>query len=438
MSDFVGTATRVRYLVLAWLCALATVAYIHRSCLAVATTAIQDDLCLTAQQLAWAQAAFMLSYALFQLPSGWLGDRWGAWLGLTLCTVLSAAATGFMALAGGLVGLLLGRAIMGLAQAGLFPCAVQGIQRWFPETEKAMPCGLLGAFMSVGAVIGSSLTGLLLGYLSWPDVFLLLALTGPVCAGWFYWWFRDRPEEHSAVNAAELALLSRRPGEAVAQRPPEKTPWKALLTSPRLGLICGQQFFRAAGYIFYLTWFPTFLQKTCDVSVEAAGYWNSCPLLGVVVGSTLGGLVMDYLLRRTGSKQFSRQAIAVAGCLGSALCLILAYPQREALPTVALVTAGAFLAGLAGPAGYTVTIDLGGRHVATVFSTMNMAGNLGAFCTPVIAERVAHWWSWNEVLWYLAGLYVAAAICWCWLRIEGTLVEEIGDRPSAIGHRPGS
>ncbi len=413
-------ASRVRYVVLGWLCVLATVAYIHRSCLAVATTAIQEDLCLTAQEMAWALAAFQLGYALFQLPTGWLGDRWGAWLGLTLCTVLSGAATGGMALAGGLVGLLLWRALMGLAQAGLFPCSVQAIQHWFPVTEKAMPCGLLGAFMSVGAVIGSALTGLLLAYLSWPDVFLLLAVVGPLCASWFYWWFRNRPEEHAAVNALELQHIGRGQEEnVIPTQLPEATPWKKLLSSGRMGLICGQQFFRAAAYIFFLSWFPTLLQKTRGVSLEASGYLNSFPLAGVVVGSTLGGFLMDYLLRRTGNKNFSRRTIAVLGCSGCAGCLVLAQSANQTLPLVALVTLGTLLAGMAGPAGYTVTIDLGGRYVATVFSIMNMAGNLGAFAAPLVAERVAHQWGWNAALWFVAGLYLAAALCWCCLRVEG-------------------
>lgn len=424
MNTRADKATTVRYYVLAWLCALATVAYVHRSCIALTIDNIQDDLCLTAQQMAWVVSGFTLGYALFQLPCGWLGDRWGPWWGMTVWTLLWSAMTGFMAVVDGFFSMWWCRFLMGIAQAGLFPCAVRTIARWFPDTEKAMPSGLLGAFMSVGAVIGSALTAWLLTYWRWPDVFLILAIAGPVCAAWFYWWFRDHPAEHRSVNEAELAWIGGATNSNTIQRPPDSTPWKALLTSPRLGLICGQQFFRAAGYIFYLSWFPTFLQRTRGVSSEAAGYWNSLPLVGVVVGSSLGGFLMDALLRRTGSKQLSRQAIGMMGGFGSAFFLLLAYPVRDALPTVALVTASALLAGMAGPAAYTVTIDLGGRHVATVFSTMNMAGNLGAFLTPILAERIAYWGNWNDVLWLLFACYIGAGLCWCPLRVEQSLIAD--------------
>jgi MFS family permease len=421
--------TRVRYLVLAWLCALALIAYVHRSCIAVATRAIQEDLCLTTQQMAWVITAFLIGYAGFQLPSGALGDRWGSRVGLTACVIVWSAATGWLGLAAGFLGLFLGRILMGVGQAGIFPCCVNTISKWFPASEKAMPSGMLAAFMSVGAVIGSALTGELLEFLDWETVFLLLGIPGLLSAGWFYLWFRNRPGQHSGVNRAELELIE----EGQPARDPFKddrappTPWRTLLTSPNMGFICGQQFFRAAGYFFYLSWFPTYLQKVHGFTVVESGYLNALPLLGVVLGSSAGGFLMDWIWRRTGSRGLSRKGVGFLSALISGVFLLAAFLNdqflvtgyvRAGLLSVSLVTLSAFFAGVAGPSGYTITIDLGGRHVASVFSTMNMAGNIGAGLTPIFVAWLVTLVEWPFVMLFLGWVYLAAAACWALIDIE--------------------
>src|SRR5262249_15556862 len=161
------------------------------------------------------------------------------------------------------------------AQAGIFPCCVKSFSRWFPASERALPNGLLGSFMSVGGALTTFLTGLLLLFLSWQEMLALLALPGVLFAMWFYVWFRDQPGQHRWVTAAERDLiaggpsadrpsLSAREGHALPDRPfagaqartnepSPPVPWTTLLTSGRLGLICSQQFFRAAAYVFYVT-----------------------------------------------------------------------------------------------------------------------------------------------------------------------------------------
>jgi ACS family glucarate transporter-like MFS transporter/ACS family D-galactonate transporter-like MFS transporter len=292
-----------------------------------------------------------------------------------------------MGFAGGFLGFYLSRFINGIAQAGIFPCCVKTISYWFPPSQKAMPSGLLAAFMSVGGAMASSLTAFFLYYLDWKTIFLLYTLPGFFAAIWFYSWFRDRPQEHPSVNAEELALLhSPFEGQKPHLTTTEKTPWGMIFGSPQVWWICGQQFFRAAGYIFFATWFPTYLQKTQGVSVSASGYLSSLPLVGVVLGSGSGGFIMDWIWQKTGSKQLSRRGM---GLLSAGLThgfFLLAFFCNDLGVIIILLTFGSVCSALAGPAAYTVTIDLGGRHVATVFSTMNMAGNLGATLLPIVVE----------------------------------------------------
>jgi MFS family permease len=412
--------TAVRLVVLGWLCLLATVAYIHRGCLAVPAELVQEELQLTRDELAQVMSAFFVGYMFLQLPAGWIGDRWGTRRTLLVLVLLWSAATGWMGLAGGMFGLVVCRIINGAAQAGLFSCCVKSIAHWFPESSRATANGMLASFMSVGAVIATALTGQLLRWLTWRELFLVLAAPGLILAFVFYWWFRDEPEAHAAVNAEELALIhgGNRPSSDTFAMPTTSV-WSILLR-PVMLLICAQQFFRAAGYIFYLTWFPTFLQKIHGVSVVDSGMLASLPLLGVCAGSGLGGILLDRIYRATGSKQRSRQSVALVSMVACALFIYLAYVSTDTFAVTTWLTISSFCAGLGGPAAYTVTIDLGGRHIATVFSTMNMSGNFGAFLLPLAVAKLVDYYSWNEALLLLVGLYVAAAACWALVNVEAT------------------
>ncbi|MCI0640812.1 MAG: MFS transporter [Gemmataceae bacterium] len=437
-------ATHVRYIVLVWMCVFAMVMYIHRNCLAVPAQTIQGQLGISATDMGWAMSMFFWGYAIFQLPGGWIGDRWGSRYVLPVLLIVSSVATGLMSLASGALLLIVARLVMGAAQAGTFPCAVLTFGQWFPKSERAFPNGMLASFMSVGAVLSSALIGLLLDWdLSWQLVFFLFSLPGLFLGLWFFSWFRERPRDHSAVGAEELQYIEAGQAQA-AQTPKEPLPWRKILTDPNMGCICGQQFFRAAGYNIFLTWFPTFLQVTRNVDESVSGYLTSLPLIGVVIGSAAGGLVTDWIFRRTGSATLSRKGVALFCLLVCAGLMASAYFVEQAILCVLIVSLGMVFAGACGPSSYTVTIDLGGKHVATVFSLMNMSGNIGAALLPVAVVQFEQWvqnlklsdpalyptfeeWlqygvlipdGWNEVLFFLAGLYVAAALFWVFVRLD--------------------
>ena len=222
--------------------------------------------------------------------------------------MFSSPATAAMGLAVGFSSLLAAQLGIGLAQAGVFPASTQSISHWMPATRRAVACGWLASCMSVGGAIAVALTGWMLQEMSWRWVFLVFCSPGIVWAAVFYCWFRDTPNQHKAVNQTELNLIRSAAGgtsatEATVPLSPESTRWKALFTSLPMWLICGQQFFRAAGYAFYGTWFPKFLKETQGVSTVEAGYLSSLPLLATVLGAMISGFVTDWILVKTGSRR---------------------------------------------------------------------------------------------------------------------------------------
>jgi MFS family permease len=435
--------TKTRFFVLAWLCAAAALAYVSRNAIAVAESTVRSDLGLTKQQSGWLMSAFFFSYALCSIPAAQVGQRAGSRRALPIFATVWSAATAVTALVGGLGGFLAARIVQGVAQSGLFPTTTVSVAKWFPVTGRAFATGALGSFMSVGGALCAWLTGVLLEVFeprvpagwNWRLTFLLFALPGIAWALWFWWWFRDDPENHRDVNEGELQLIRGDRTQAVRSTPLPvsagtaslslRTPWLALFSSPALWWLCGQQFFRAAGYMFFTSWFATYLQETRGVSIAHSGFLNMLPLVAVVAAGIVGGALSDWLLRRTARRDVARRWMSVVSLLTCAGLIFWALIIEEPLTAVLVISAGSFFAALASPCAYAMTIDMGGSHVATVNATMNMMGNFGAWAFPIgVPWLLTRFGNWDAVLVVFGALYVVGALFWLLLKPEGTIVDQ--------------
>jgi sugar phosphate permease len=405
----------MRYQVLAFLCAAAVIAYVQRLGFNVAERTVRGALGLDREQIGRVMAAWSLGYALLQLPSGWLADRFGSRRVLTALALAWSALTGLVGLAWDFHSLLALWFCMGLAQAGIFPCSAKSIGQWFGDPGRASAAGLLGSAMALGSALAPALTGLLVAHHPWPLVCVAYAALG------ILW------------SAAYCAAVPDAPaGSGGPPGPPPawtRQDWLTLATSVPMLLLCGQQFFRACGMAFFYTWFATFLQETRGVNLAEAGPMTGAVGLGAMAGGILGGLASDWLLRRTGNRRLSRQGLAVAGLsLCSVLVLISAGITSRDVATGVLAL-GALAAAFGGVSGYTVAIEFGGKRVATVFAVMNMCGNLGAALFPAaVGTLLEATGDWDVVLYLFAGILALDAILWALLNPRHPLFQD--------GHEP--
>ncbi|MFL5339406.1 MAG: MFS transporter, partial [Gemmataceae bacterium] len=307
--------THVRYYVLAALCVVTVVNYIQRNSIGGMETTIRHDLTLEPTDTGAAMAVFFWSYAVMQIPTGLLAKRWGPRTALPFFIVGWSLATASLALALGPFTLTAGRLAMGVFQAGVFPCATLIMVAWLPPARRALASGILNSCMLIGGAAVSNLTATLLapaGPLTWRGLFLLYGLPGLLVAACFYYWFRDQPAEHRAVNAAELAVISA--GQKLSKAK-GGIPWAIVLLSLPLWLICVQQFFRAGANRFTDQWLSTYLQEV-PLSELAEGprkrlanHLASAPQYAGVVGGLIGGFISDWVLRRTGSRRAGRNGV---------------------------------------------------------------------------------------------------------------------------------
>lgn len=415
-----------RYQVLLLLCVSAAIAYIQRAALSVPAAEIAQDLKFAdlARDMGSIQSAWYFAYAAMQIPGGWLADRLGSRKALMIFSVVWSLATLLCAFAIDFYSLLIMWSLMGAAQAGAFPCATKALGRIFPELERARATGMLAAGMTIGGAIAPLLAASTLeaispwatstGIVRWRMLLAAYAFPGILWTALFYFLISKQQLPHA---------------ERLNQQP-EPIDWTRLLRSLPMALLCGQQFFRAAGMVFFMTWFPTFLQKTRDVTLLGSGVLTTIAGIGGVVGSLTGGFFSDWLLKRTGNARLSRQGIAVIGMAACSLLIVLSFFANTVYESIAFITFGAFCATFGGVSGYTVAISFGGRNVATVFSTMNMFGNIGAALFPLTAGwLVAATGNWNLILFLFAGVMAIDALCWALLNPKGTLFGDSNEQP---------
>ncbi|RCS54485.1 MFS transporter [Bremerella cremea] len=408
--------TNIRFLAILWLTTAASLAYLTRNAIGIAESRIRGDLDISLNESGYILGAFFWTYAIFQVPTGSFSHNFGTRIALTLFAIGWSAATFATAVSPGFWLLISAQLLMGIAQAGIFPASTNSVNYWTPMANRSLACGMLAVGMQVGAIVASVLTGELLEAIDWRWVFVLFALPGFLWAAAFYFRFRDRPELDPRTNAAERSLIrAGRPSEQTHNADHETGPtdWKAMLRHPGIWLIYGQQICRAAGYMFFASWFPTFLQETRGVSIKESGYMQGLVLAGALTGCLLGGLLTDWIWRRSGNLWLSRSGMG-AFSLGTCGLLILgSWLVEDVYLAIGLLTAGVLFASLAGPATFTSVIDISGSRVAQVLGAVNMVGNFAAaLCPIVIGQIFQRTDNWNLVLALFAAIYLLGAVCW--------------------------
>jgi len=414
-------ASNTRFIVLAGICAGAALAYFVRNGVGPAESTIRAELGISKEQSGMLMSAFFWPYALCQIPAAMLAQRMGSRWALSLYGVLWSLATAGLAL-GNLAVMIGSRAFMGVAQAGLVPVGTTVMSRWFPRTAQASASGAFSGFMSVGSIVAAPLTAWLVVSIGWRWMFVWYAVPGVLWAVWFAVWYRNRPSEHAAVNEAERHLI--RQDERNGTNEPRAAPWDMLITSPAMWCLCAQQFCRAAGYIFFASWFATYLQEARGVTILGSGWLTTLPLLADVTGCMFGGVLSDAVLRWTSNQRLARQGLSAIALLLCAGLIFSAWFVAQPVMAVLVISAGMFCAATANPCLGATVMSLGGPHVATVSATANMCGNLGAAAFPIaVPWLLANAGGWNAVLGGFGALYIIAAVFWLLIRANSSIFD---------------
>ena len=347
--------------------------------------------------------------ALFQIPSGWLGD----WIGprRTFAAIVTwwSVFTSMTAAAWGAGSMATIRFLFGIGEAGAFPIATRSLSRWVLPAERGFVQGLTHAGSRLGGALTPPLVVFILVRYGWRAPFISFGGLGLVWAALWFWYYREGPEEHPSVNAAERDLISNAlgPMRRIGGR---GIPWKAILSSPQMWLICAMYFCYAYSIDFYLTWFPKYLNAARDLSLEAMGLYASVPLIAGTLGDLFGGWISDVFVKRSGNLARSRRIVAIGGFALGAIAVWPAYSSTDAVACV--LFSGLVMFGLEVTVGvsWALTLDMGGIFAGSVLSVMNTCGNLGGAPASALVAYQAQVYGWHVPFLVIGILSVTGAL----------------------------
>jgi MFS family permease len=399
------SATAARYRVTAFAISLAALAYVQRVAISQAAEGIQVDLGLGKAELGMVFGAFGLSYALFEIPNGLLGDRLGVRVTLTRIVIAWSVFTALTGAAWNFTSLWIARFLFGAGEAGCFPNLTRMLSTWLPLRSRLRAQALMWACTRWAGAATPLLVLALVRWQGWRWAFVVLAVLGFVWAAAFYRWFRDDPAEHPAVNAEELSLLQ--DARALTTQEGEPQWYRSLLKLPVMILVF-QYFCFSFVWYFYVTWLPSYLREARHASATEAAAFAMLPLLF----GGFGSLVAGYAAAR-----FSRRKIAFFGFLSSGLLLFAV--TRISSTSLAMVAMGlaSFCSDLTMPISWNACVEIGRRHTATLSGAMNMFGNFAGFVAPVVSGAILarSAGDWNLLIYLMVAASFIAATCWMFL-----------------------
>jgi MFS family permease len=397
---------------MAWVCSLSVVTYLDRVCISASAPHITSDLGLDPVEMGYVFSAFAVAYALFEIPGGWLGDRIGPRKVITRIVIWWSVFTVFTGLVNKLWTLMVVRFLFGAGEAGAYPNAAKIFSRWMPRSERGFSTGMMWMFGRGGGAFAPALVVYLLNHMGWRTTFGVFGAIGIVWAIFFWWWFRDHPEEKPSVNAEEREIIHRG-HEQRDEIDHAKVPWGRLLRSGNLWTIMWMYFTFSYGWYFYITWMPTYL-KSRGVSMSYGGM----PLLFGAIGSVLGGLLTDYVVRKTGNLK-NRRWIGFGGFFLGSLAMAASVTVDNPMESLVVISLASFFGDLTLASCWAVCMDVGHELAGTVSGSMNMWGNLAGFVAPTVTGYLMkHFGNWNIPIIVSSVIFFIGALLW--LKIDPT------------------
>lgn len=406
----------LRWLILGLLFAISVVTYIDRVNISVTARHMMPALGLTEQEMGFVFSAFVVGYALFQIPGGWLGDRWGIrvvlmvaliwWSCFTAWTAI--AATSFLAAPLGIVGALtLIRFLLGVGEAAALPTFNRAVTDWLPPHERGLGIGIAVGGIGIGAAITPPVTAWIMVNYGWQSAFYLSSGIGFALAA--IWWFlaADRPSHrpwhpHDGAAPATTPTSSAIPW-AILRRTPSV--WWLMLSYGCLGYVA---------YV-YMTWFYLYLVNERGFNVLRGGLFAAAPFLAILVSCPLGGWITDRLAIRHGITR-RRRIVGMTGMGLAAGSIALGATAESSYLALASLSLGAGWLYFTIGAYWSSVSDLSPSHAGSLSGLMNMGANLGGAISPTLTPWLAQQWGWGASLDLAAFISLLGGIMWLRIR----------------------
>jgi MFS family permease len=365
-------------MVLPLLCLMYLILYVDRVNISTAAPLIQADLGLSNTDLGLALSAFAYPYAFFQLVGGWLGDRFGARATLGICGLIVCAATAATGVVGGLASLFAARLALGIGEGATFPTATRAMAAWTPAGSWGFAQGITHSFARIGNAVTPPLIAALVAVSSWRASFFTLAASSLVWVLAWIWFFRDDPKDHPSVSPAEPAGVTARGRSSKAR----SVPWLPLFA--RMLPVTAVDFCYGWTLWLFLSWIPSFFFKNYHLDLTHSALYSAGVFTAGVVGDTVGGVVSDWLLRRSGNRETARRNVIVTGMLGGFVFLLPVMLIHDLTIAAVSLSLAFFCVELIVAPIWSVPMDIAPHYSGSASGMMNFGFGVAGIISPVI------------------------------------------------------
>jgi MFS family permease len=366
--------------VLFLICLMYGITYIDRNNVSTVAPIFERDLHLTNTQIGFVYSAFAYPYLIFQIVGGWVSDRFGARLGLTVCGIIWASATLLTGTVSSLAAVLFLRVMLGFGEGATFPTATRAMSDWTPKEKRAFAQGITHASARLGNALTPPLVAWLIVAVTWRGSFIFLGIISLAWVIAWVWYFRDDPGDHPDITPLELERL---PSFAARKkREKETVPW--LMLARRMIPVSAVYFCYGWTLWLYLAWIPSFFLHSYRLNLKSSALFSAGVFLAGVLGNTLGGVISDWIFDRTGDRKKARRNLVVAGFVCS-VASMLPILLLHNLTWVAIFLSLAFFFSefTIGPM-WAIPMDIAPRFSGSASGLMNTGSALAAIVSPLV------------------------------------------------------
>ncbi|MFM0644919.1 MFS transporter [Paraburkholderia bryophila] len=421
---------KTRHIILAVMCLMYFISYIDRVNIAVAGPLIRHEMGLTTVQLGLVFSAFAYPYAAMQIVGGWLADKFGPKLVLTVLSLIWGVATLATGFAGSVTMLVLMRFALGIGEGGAFPTATRAFTYWMPVSERGFAQGITHSFARLGGAVTPPLVLAVVATGGWRDAFILLGIASLAWTVLYLFVFTNSPEQNRRITPEETSEIGYHTGDCDRAKH-AATPWRKLIR--RMWLVTFVDFCYGWLLWVYLTWLPSYLRESRGFDLKQLALFTALPLLAGVVGDTLGGVVSDKLFKITGRLRFARCAVLVVGMGGSLVFLVPMVSATNPLTAVWYLSASFFFLEITNPVLWTLPLDIAGKYAGTAGGMMNTGFGVAGMISPVVfGYLIEKTGSYNVPFTISAGLLAVGVLAALFIDTSKT-VEADEERERAIG-----
>ncbi|EFI53268.1 MULTISPECIES: MFS transporter [Afipia] len=375
-------------LVTTLLCILFAIMYLDRVNISAAAASVKDHFSLTNAEMGIIFSGFSWAYLASVLFGGWGARKFGAKSTLIVCVIVVGIGTIATGLAGGLITLFVARLVVGLGEGPAFPAATQAMRNWYPPDRFGYIQGITHSASRLGAALAPPIVAALIIWADWRVSFVVCGTSALIWC--FFWWstFQDDPRTHPRVDPRCLEGLT-------VSLPNRRAKTPLWVLTKRMFPVTLVMFAYGWTYWVFVSWLPLYFVNQHGTNLKNSALLTSALFFAGLIGNTVGGVVSDRILRKTGRNRLARCSVIAVSLVGAAVFITPTMFINDLYYVVPLLACAMFFLELTIAPMYAIPMDISKDYAGLGSAYVIMGVGISGIVSPVVfgwlIDRTGNW-----------------------------------------------